>query len=83
MFDREALYIRLPIPLQNVACSLEGWRIQNSRFGKSFRKFLRDAERRSFLTEDETRQYRDNRLYQQWFTKHRVKRKALPTYHDY
>ncbi len=63
MFDREALYLRMPIPLQNVMCSLEGWRIQKSRFGEAFGRFLRDAEGRSFLTEGESIQYRDKRLH--------------------
>ena len=58
----ERLYPRLPIPLQNASCSLEGWRIQRTRFARRFDDLLREAVARSFWRADEIQTYRDNNL---------------------
>lgn len=62
MTDFESLYLKLPIPLQHVICSLEGWRIQHSRFGGAFPALLCEAEGRTFWSVDRIRAYRDQRL---------------------
>ena len=62
MLDLEFLYLKLPIPLQHVICSLEGWRIQRWRFGGSFLALLREAESRTFWSVEQIRAYRDQRL---------------------
>ena len=41
--DRERLYGYLPIVLQNVACSLEGWRINRERYDADFDECLSAA----------------------------------------
>ena len=61
--DLEALYLKLPIRLQNVTCSLEGWRTQRSRFGTDFPALLREAEGRTFWPVEQVRAYRDQRLH--------------------
>ncbi len=58
----ERVYHRLPIVLQNVACSVEGWRIQRTRYGSRFRERLREAEERMTWPEQRVLEYRDNRL---------------------
>ncbi len=83
MTDREALYLKLPIVLQNLACSLEGWRIQRSRFGSAFYALLQEAESRSLWPVERIHEYRDERLrafirhcadsvpfYRDWFKEH-------------
>lgn len=70
MIDREALYSQLPATLQNVACSLEGWRIQRSRYSKEFWQALTAAEARSLVVSEEIRDFRDRRL--QAFLQHSV-----------
>ena len=62
MVDLESLYLKLPVPLQHLTCSLEGWRIQRTRFGSSFRNQLEQAENRTFWSEERIRDYRDQRL---------------------
>jgi len=62
MADIEALYLKLPVSLQNIVCSLEGWRIQRNRFGGAFQTLLREAESRTFWSAEHIRAYRDQRL---------------------
>lgn len=58
----ERLYLRLPVPLQNLGCSLAGLRIQRKRYGAGFRRGLTEAERRSTLFHEEVCELRDRRL---------------------
>lgn len=60
--DLELLYSSLPWPVQNVAVSVEGWRIKRSRFAGSFSSLLQEAEERSSWPLDQLREYRDRRL---------------------
>src|SRR5713226_8555934 len=62
MSSLEAIYLKLPIPLQHAACSLEGRRIKRSRFGSAFRVLLEQAEARTFWSEEQVTRYRDQRL---------------------
>jgi phenylacetate-CoA ligase len=62
MYDREIFYLKLPILLQHATCSIEGWRIQRSRFGNRFQKLLQEAEERTFWTAEQVTAYRDERL---------------------
>jgi len=61
-FDREQLYLRLPVQLQHAACSVEGLRAHNRRFGGDFPALLADAEERSGWTAEQIAEYRDRRL---------------------
>ena len=58
----ERIYLRLPIPLQNLGCSLQGFRVQQKRYGAGFRRELAEAERRSALSHPEVCELRDRRL---------------------
>lgn len=58
----EFLYLKLPILMQNIICSLEGWRIQRSRFSNFFHSLLREAESRTFWSKEQIQAYRDERL---------------------
>ena len=62
MADLERYYLNLPIILQNLACTLEGWRIQKLRFGGAFPELLREAESRAFWSRDQIFSFRDQRL---------------------
>ena len=62
MDNLETLYLKLPIPLQQVICSLEGWRLRRSRFSGAFPRLLGEAERRGSWSMDEMNDYRDERL---------------------
>ena len=62
MADLESLYLRLPIPLQQLICSLEGWRIQQRRFGRGFQEVLAEIESRAFWDPGRIAEYRDQRL---------------------
>jgi phenylacetate-CoA ligase len=46
MVDLERAYLRLPTVLQHVACSVEGLRIQRSRFGRGFEGILAEVSAR-------------------------------------
>ena len=95
MVDREGLYRHLPIGMQNMVCSIEGLRIQRSRFGPSFAQLLREVERRSQGTRDEIRDYRNQRLhnyvqlcgcyvpfYRKWFARNKLDPQDIQTLDD-
>ena len=60
--DKMAIYNRLPIFMQNWACSLEGAHIVTTRFGSSFRRLLQDYEMRVRWSPEQIAAYRDERL---------------------
>lgn len=62
MPDLEKLYLKLPVSLQNLACSLQGWRIAKTRYDSQFHRKLADARDRSFWTYPRISQFRDDRL---------------------
>lgn len=61
-FDLEGIYLRLPIPLQNVASSAVGLRTQFTRYDRSFSRMLTEALDRTYWPLDATLEYRDRRL---------------------
>ncbi len=60
--DLEALYSYLPVPLQNLACTLEGWRINRMRYPSTFDKTLAEYEARDNWDAQKTAEFRDRRL---------------------
>ena len=62
MIDWEQLYLKLPILLQNVCCSMLGLQIQKQRFGSGFHSLLTDFENRAYWSEKKIAEYRDQRL---------------------
>lgn len=62
VLDLETIYQRLPVPLQQVACSLEGWRIKRQRYDASFLHLLEAAEGRTYWHRDQLCAFRDERL---------------------
>ena len=60
--DREKLYARLPIFLQNLAVHLEGRRIQRSRYAERFHRLLAEYEGRDALSAAEFERFRDERI---------------------
>ncbi len=58
----EGIYSELPVFLQNLTCSVEGWRINRARYAPQFWKELSAAELRSFAPLDEIQRFRDQRL---------------------
>ena len=62
MRDLEAIYLRLPVPLQHMACSFVGWRTTRTRYGGEFPQILAKAEARTYWSAEETVAYRDRRL---------------------
>lgn len=66
--DREALYARLPIALQNWAVTLESARLRRRRFNAEFRALLAQYQQRSYWTPEQVVAWRDQRL--QRFVRH-------------
>lgn len=62
MTDLEKRYLQLPIFLQNLVCSLQGWQIQHQRFGKQFPTLLAEVEKRTFWTKEAIITYRHQAL---------------------
>lgn len=60
--DKMAIYNRLPIWGQNLACFYEGSRIKRTRYGKDFRRFLSEYESRANWSYEQLCEYRDARL---------------------
>lgn len=93
--DRESLYARLPIALQNAALAVEGWRLKRLRFNDEFFAFLADYESRSLVSPQAVAEYRDRRLaefvthaattvphYRDLFQKHRLDPREIRTLSD-
>jgi phenylacetate-CoA ligase len=60
--DLEAVYRRLPIPLQHVSCSLVGWRTERTRYGHAFQRILEEAVARTYWSSEQLEALRDRRL---------------------
>jgi phenylacetate-CoA ligase len=60
--DLERLYLKLPVALQDLVTSLEGWRIARRRFGSEYRELLAAAAERSHWDAPRIEQFRDRRL---------------------
>lgn len=58
----EQIYARTPWYLQNLACSLEGWRIRRTRYGAQFWPLLEESYERTFWPRDRVQDFRDERL---------------------
>lgn len=95
LVDPEALYLKLPFPLQNIICSMVGWHIQRTRYVASFWEFHKEAEKRAHWSMEQVRNYRDQRLhafvqhcaqtvpyYRRWFQKNNVEPKDIRTLED-
>lgn len=91
----ESIYLQLPVSLQNLLCSVEGWRIQQTRFSSGFQQALREAESRTFLTRDQVQEYQNVRLqiliqhaahtvpyYRRLFVDHGIDPKSIRTVED-
>lgn len=61
--NRERFYLALPPWLQNVVCSLEGWRIARTRYGSEFWRQLQAAEDRCHWPEEQVSAFRDSRIH--------------------
>ncbi len=62
MIDLESIYLKLPIFLQNVACSLEGLRIKRIRYSKSFFSILQEIESRTFFSPSQLEEYQSQHI---------------------
>ncbi len=62
MSRAESVYRKLPTVLQNVACSLEGWRIGSGRYGGDFQRLLSEYESRTFWTPEQIDEFQEQRL---------------------
>lgn len=76
--DQLGVYPRLPIPLQNLFCSLAGWKLRRMRFAGEYPRLLGEAKARTFLPAAELLRYRDERLRR--FVDHAVA--TTPYYRD-
>ncbi len=62
--DWERLYHKLPVALQDLAVTLQGWRIARTRFEARFHAFLKEYQERSFWDHERMIAWRDERLRQ-------------------
>ncbi len=60
--DRETIYRKLPIRLQNAAVSMEGRRLMRRRYGSDFDREFLDAARRMSLNDADIHPYQELRL---------------------
>ena len=60
--DKEKLYLKLPIWLQNWAISWEGRRIKHKRYGRDFHQFLNEYEARTSWSCRQLCEMRDEKL---------------------
>jgi len=74
--DFEALYLRLPWYVQNVAASVAGWRIQRNRFDNRFKSIFNKLQGHTSWSTKQMFAFRDERL--KTFIHHCVK--SVPYY---
>ena len=55
----ERIYSALPVGVQHLICSAEGYRLQRVRFGHGFQRLLRDVEARSAMSQADLATLRD------------------------
>ena len=60
--DREVVYGKLPIPLQNAVCSAEGYRLEQQRYGGGYANVFAEAKHRAWSQLEAATAYRDSRL---------------------
>ncbi len=60
--DVMKIYDRLPVPAQDLACSLKGAQIRRNRYGRAFSYYLQQYEERGSWSYDRLCEYRDRRL---------------------
>lgn len=60
--NRERLYSCLPIGLQNLACSIEGWRLARRRYGAGYRELSRELVEHASVAADRIQEIRRCRL---------------------
>jgi phenylacetate-CoA ligase len=58
----ETLYARMPAAAQHVACSIEGYRIQRSRYSERFTRLLAEYQQRSSWRSARIENFRSDRL---------------------
>ncbi len=75
--DIMKIYDHLPVCLQNIAVSVEGWRIQKTRYGKEFDAAYKDFMGRNTWSYEQKCYYRDKML--QKMIEHCYK--TVPYYH--
>jgi phenylacetate-coenzyme A ligase PaaK-like adenylate-forming protein len=66
--NRESVYEHLPVALQNVACTFEGWRLGRVRYKEPYPALEAEYRARSGWSDDRLREFRDERL--RGFLKH-------------
>ena len=76
--DKERIYSRLPIGLQNLLVRMEGARIQRTRYSPAWRAMLAGCEARDRLDGDALRAFRDARIAA--FVAHAAR--TVPHYRD-
>ena len=57
----EDAYKRLPVSLQNVACSIEGWRLSRRRYNEEFREIRKELDKQSSFCVNDLEQLRSAR----------------------
>ncbi len=62
--DLMRVYRCMPYPIQNVLCSIQGYKIQRTRYNDDFWKMLNAFEERASWKSDEVNKYRDQKLIQ-------------------
>ena len=60
--DAEAVYLRLPVALQNAACTFVGWRTERTRYAGAFDAILEEAVGRTYWSRGDVESFRDRRL---------------------
>ena len=56
------IYYKLPVSLQNAACSFEGWRIRRNRYDAKFKLMYEELRGQAYISRDEASELRDGRL---------------------
>lgn len=60
--DREAIYKHFPVSMQNLLCSLEGWRIKRFRYQGNYENIFAEVKSRTWMSYDEICEFRNKRL---------------------
>lgn len=60
--NNEDIYSRLPIPLQNLACSIYGYRISRQRYNYDYRQIEKDVIEREYWSNEKLKNYKNKKI---------------------
>ena len=60
--DKESIYLKMPVRLQNVLCSVAGFKNLRTRYDAEFYELLKEMETRTLYSDEQLQDFQNQRL---------------------